>query len=358
MKVLINVVFFAILTQNIYTQEGTCNEGADPYCALCGVANCVLCFKSFLDTSTGICQVPENADENCLFYENNSDQCTRCLPDHWLENNQCQEVSQPIERCVIYEDETTCNICDENFPDDQGNCNGNPCTQLDVNCRECYEENSEEMCYSCTNGHTVSEDGKSCVDTGNVDFLLTLDQDCLRNAQELCRICGYGYYFVEYDDNNDPVCQPDVNFVGTNVDDANNTDENVTDESTTENPTTDDNTNTDENVTDESTTENPTSEDDTNPDENNNDNEVVVTPDDNNNEEEVVTNPNENDTTEDSGSDNIQNTNISSDYDPKSNPSTQSSSNSGGNSNNGNSEDNYELLMSSFMVYIIYMIYH
>ena len=192
-------IFLMFFVRNIFTQSNTCADGQDPYCAVCNNGECDVCYKSYLDTANGFCIYPDNPVQGCLFYQDNSTQCQRCEMDHILDNNECIQVDQPINNCVIYQDLNNCEVCRDNLPDAQGNCEGNPCSDIDENCRECYEENGDQICHACDNGFHVSNDNRSCIDDGNVDFILHEDKECIENNDGECKMCGLGYFVSEYE---------------------------------------------------------------------------------------------------------------------------------------------------------------
>ncbi|KAL7712191.1 Uncharacterized protein QTN25_010169 [Entamoeba marina] len=152
----------------------TCTSGCD-YCEE----------PKYYNTTTKKCQ---NDDNFCSRYDSEG-VCEYCIPFYYLdENNICQKGT--IDKCINYDNETDCYICEDNLIGDTGECLSysiDNCKYID------YDDHTQ--CEKCNYDYQTTNDGTVC-------FICDVENciDCFDNESNKCEEC-YDDDYILSDDN-------------------------------------------------------------------------------------------------------------------------------------------------------------
>lgn len=141
--------------------------------------------------------------------------CTQCNQGYYLNSNSiCQAVPSAIRRCLVYDSENTCTLCEQGsvLAIDRKSCNDqNLAPYNDVNCKDSVVLN-EPACSKCQLGYFFSNGTCTACDK-------RLNAGCLSCDpvnQTACLACSPGYYQTV-----NSTCvfwaQPAINIVGSAV---------------------------------------------------------------------------------------------------------------------------------------------
>ncbi|EAR98006.3 bowman-birk serine protease inhibitor family protein (macronuclear) [Tetrahymena thermophila SB210] len=195
----------------------SCSGSSDKECLTCDLSKfrylkdgqCV-CQDTYYDKGDkNICEKCQNPCKNCILQGLNI-LCLSCLDnlkilqlgkcicqDRFYEDNQknCQKC---INNCLICQDSTTCNKCDQNrqFQNNKCQCltgfydDGSNCQKCDSTCQECSGPSSLE-CTQCDSSKFRTLKNNQCVCKEGYFYINSYDVSCLQ-CYNKCETCKSG----------------------------------------------------------------------------------------------------------------------------------------------------------------------
>ena len=194
---LLSLIFYPIHSQgNLLSRSNHCKDGADPHCLVCGPngedIGCRLCAVSYVQTSSLICQPPNDIIDNCGSYDTITKKCVECRKGYFMsEENFC--IKHEMEGCIDPLDNNTCRECERFIMTEDNLCDVKRECSI-MGCSTCQIKDGKEICLKCRNKYimNLADEGNGMEHTCILEFADY--KGCVMIKNDKCLGCKFGYY--------------------------------------------------------------------------------------------------------------------------------------------------------------------